>query len=108
MLADVANFYETIDHEKLNQDVVELTGDVLLAEAIQENLLSITGRAFGIPQGPRSSDALADLYLAGVDRELARSAIPFWRFNDDYLLTAQDAREPEALLLVPPTTPSTA
>lgn len=92
-MADVASFYEYVDHGQLSQDIVELTSDVDLAEAINELLAALVGRDFGIPQGPRPSDILADIYLAAVDRRLARAGAESWRYNDDFLIGAEDEHQ---------------
>ena len=93
VIADVSSFYEYVDHDVLEQDVVELTGDVDLATALRQALREITGREVGIPQGPRSSDLLADLYLSGVDRLVRRGGLDLHRFNDDFLFAAKDRSE---------------
>jgi Reverse transcriptase (RNA-dependent DNA polymerase) len=93
VMADVASYYEYVDHGRLGQDIVELTSDVDLAEAITELLAALIGRDFGIPQGPRPSDVLADVYLAAVDRRLARAGAESWRYNDDFLIGAKDEQQ---------------
>jgi len=97
-ITDVAAFYEYVDHSRLTQDIVELTGDVELASAIQDQLSEVMGREFGLPQGPRSSDILADLYLSAVDRALTRAGIQMWRFNDDFVLAASSERHAQLLI----------
>jgi Reverse transcriptase (RNA-dependent DNA polymerase) len=97
-LADVASYYEYVDHERLARDVIEWTADVDLADGICQMLATLVGRQFGIPQGPRPSDLLADLYLSAVDRDQARRGIKAWRYNDDFLIGA--GGEEQALLVL--------
>lgn len=87
-MADVASFYEYVDHELLGNEVVELTGDPSLATAIKGTLSELLGRRFGLPQGPHGSDVFANVYLSRVDRVLSRAGIVIARYNDDYLLEA--------------------
>ncbi|HVD40154.1 MAG TPA: RNA-directed DNA polymerase [Solirubrobacterales bacterium] len=97
-LADVASYYEYVDHDQLVRDIVDWTGDVDLADGIGQALTMLVGRQFGIPQGPRPSDVLADLYLSAIDRDQARRGVRAWRYNDDFLIGA--AGEEHALLLL--------
>jgi Reverse transcriptase (RNA-dependent DNA polymerase) len=86
--ADVASFYEYVDHDLLASEIVELTGDPGLASAVNTTLSEILGRRFGLPQGPHGSDIFASLYLSRVDRRLLRAGVALERFNDDYLIRA--------------------
>ena len=99
VIADVASFYEYVDHDVLEQDVVELTGDVELALALRESLRDLMGRDIGIPQGPRASDLIADLYLSGTDRVVQRAGLDLQRFNDDFLFAAADRSDAERQLV---------
>ncbi len=98
VLADVASCYEYVDHQLLAKDIVELTADIESAEALNGFLTRLMGREFGLPQGPRPSDVMAEIYLSTVDQELRRAGAEIWRSNDDYLLGASSGRE--ALLLL--------
>jgi len=89
--ADVASFYEYVDHDLLANEIVELTGDPGLAAAVKTALSEMLGRGFGLPQGPHGSDVFASLYLSRVDRRLIRAGVPITRFNDDYLIRASTA-----------------
>jgi hypothetical protein len=87
-MADVASFYEYVDHDLLANEIVELTGDSLLAVAVKDAMSELVGRNFGLPQGPQGSDVFASVYLSRVDRLLLRAGVDLIRFNDDYLLMA--------------------
>jgi hypothetical protein len=100
VMADVASFFEYVDHNILERDIVELAADVDLATAIREALLEVTGREVGIPQGPRSSDFLADLYLNATDRAAWRAGLDVHRFNDDYVFAAADHSDAQQKLVV--------
>ena len=88
-MADVASFYEYIDHDVLANEIVELTGDSRLAVAVKEVMSEIVGRSFGVPQGPRGSDIFASVYLSRVDRLMLRAGVIMRRFNDDYVIKAE-------------------
>lgn len=89
--ADIASFYEYVDHDLLANETVELTGDAELASAIKSTLSELMGRRFGLPQGPQGSDIFASVYLSRVDRVLMRAGVAVERFNDDYLFRAESA-----------------
>lgn len=88
-VADVASFYEYVDHDLLAGEILELTGDVHLAAAVKGAMSELLGRRFGLPQGPQGSDAFASMYLSRVDRRLLRAGVAIDRLNDDYLLRAE-------------------
>ena len=89
VMADIASFYEYVDHGVLEQDVVELAGDVELAAALRRVLGEIAQREVSLPQGPRASDLLADMYLSAVDRSAARAGLHLHRLNDDFVFAAE-------------------
>jgi hypothetical protein len=97
--ADVASFYEYVDHELLSREIVELAADVDLAYATSAFLAEITGRRYGLPQGPQGSDILASIYLSAVDRRLIRAGVRLERVNDDYLLRCGSLGEARRHLL---------
>lgn len=94
--ADVASFYEYVDHAVLTREILELTADVDVSYAVRDLLAEVMGRQHGLPQGPVGSDLLASLYLSAVDRRMLRAGVRLDRFNDDYLLrctTLAEARQ---------------
>jgi hypothetical protein len=98
--ADVASFYEYVDHETLSREIVELAADVELAYAVRDLLAEIMARNHGLPQGPQGSDLLATLFLSAVDRRLVRAGVRLDRFNDDYLLRCSTLPEARQHLLM--------
>jgi hypothetical protein len=96
--ADVASFYEYVDHARLRSEIVELTADVELADALDQLLAEAVDRQFGLPQGPRASDVLADVYLAPIDQQLDQAGIESWRYNDDFLLAGRNRQHSRLLL----------
>ena len=89
---DVNAYYEYVDHQRLEDELLELSGEDEAVTGLVELLGEAQGRASGLPQGPVASKSLADLYLSIVDRSLARRDIPFFRYSDDYRLPATSWR----------------
>lgn len=99
--ADVAAFYDYVDHEVLAHELVALTGDAELAQQVRKVLGSVLDRDFGLPQVHVGSDLLSELVIDKVDRALRRAGVPVWRFNDDFRLgaaTEADAQQAIELL----------
>jgi hypothetical protein len=93
LTTDVDSCFETISHRRLEDDLRALTDDDEAAAAIVRLLGDVVGCDTGLPQGPRGSRILADIYLSAVDRSLARRGVEFVRFNDDYAVHCTSARD---------------
>ncbi len=99
--ADVAGFYETISHDQLEDDLVQLTGERQVAKAISAFLSRVMNSPRGLPQGLLPSDTLATTYLQPLDAALLRQGFHHWRHGDDIRVAADtipDARESIALI----------
>jgi hypothetical protein len=57
VIADVAGFYESIDHQRLRQTLVKSGVASAEAEALEELLHIVMGTGRGLPQGIATSDA---------------------------------------------------
>ena len=82
--ADVAGFYESVDHERLLLILADAGVSASTRNAINEHLGELMHNNRGLPQGVETSDALATVYLAPVDSTLQRAGLRFWRHGDDY------------------------
>jgi hypothetical protein len=99
--ADIAAFYENIDHSLLAVLLVGQLGvPVTKARAIESLLSAVMGSSRGLPQGPASSVVLASAFLLGVDRELERMGIGFKRYADDYFFPAKSVAAGRTILQV--------
>jgi hypothetical protein len=98
--ADAASFYEYIEHERLAEEVLGLTGRPDLAQGIVEVLERWMGRSFGLPQGPASSSILADVYISPATRTLARAGLRFARYSDDFRILASNWPEARRAQLI--------
>jgi len=82
--ADVAAFYQYVDHERLVDEIVAQTGDDLAITAVVELLEAGSGRRFGLPQMQAPSDVLADAYVDPIRRSLVRNGHLAFRYADDF------------------------
>lgn len=88
LTADVAGFYESIDHGLLVERLSKVGAPSEPTRALASLLQSLMGSARGLPQGLAPSDPLASAYLSQVDEMLVRDKIDFVRHGDDYRFPA--------------------
>lgn len=86
--ADMAGYYESIDHKRLAVSLADAGVASDLRSAIGTHLGELMADDRGLPQGVETSNSLATLYLAPVDGALQRAGVQFWRHGDDYRLWA--------------------
>lgn len=97
--ADVANYYDSIDHAEL-----EVRLDAYLADDELTGLIMKFVRAAapkpgcGIPTGAPLSPLLSNLFLDQFDEEIARAGGRLIRYADDFLILARDRDRAETLL----------
>jgi hypothetical protein len=88
--ADIAGYYQYIDHERLIDEVIAQTGDDLAVSAAVEFIQESSGRRFGLPQMSQPSDTLADCYIDPIRRNLLRHEYPTFRYVDDFRVACTD------------------
>lgn len=88
IIADVSAFYESIDHERLVERLIQMTGRRQEAEALLELLKRAMGSQRGLPQGLAPSDPLATAYIAQVDFAMIRDGYRYYRHGDDIRVAA--------------------
>jgi hypothetical protein len=88
--ADVTGFYESIDHQLLQQILVKLTGMVELVDVLIDFLGQVMNAPRGLPQGLDTCDVLASAYLNEVDSEMLRTVDHYWRNGDDVRMTVSN------------------
>ncbi len=91
--ADIASYYQYVDHERMVDEVVARTGDDLAVSLAVELLGETSGRQFGLPQLSPVSDVLADIYIDPMRRHLVRSGFPVWSFADDFRVACRSYDE---------------
>lgn len=96
--ADIASYYQYIDHERLVDEVVAQSGDDLAVTLAVDLLREASSRRFGLPQLNLASDVLADLYIDPVRRDLTRGQFMVWRFADDFRVACRSYAEALAAL----------
>ena len=82
--SDVAAYYEFIDHELLEVELLSQTGEAPAIQALLELLGKVMGRRVGLPQIHKSSDILGDVYIDPVRRRLRRAGYDAYTYSDDF------------------------
>lgn len=96
--ADVAAFYEYVDHSVLLNELQVRTLAIEPADHLVHLLGEMQGRPFGIPQLLDPSDRLSELYISVLHRDLVRRGANVWHYNDDFRLTAKSYAEAQDTL----------
>jgi RNA-directed DNA polymerase len=103
--ADIANYFDTIPHEKLLEQVAQKVADssvlqlitAMLKQGVMEMLKYWTPLT-GTPQGAVISPLLANIYLNPLDHELAGSGYEMVRYADDFVILCRSQAEARAAL----------
>lgn len=88
--ADMASFYEYVDHAVLQREIALRSDATDLLPALMGLLGDVEAREFGVPQLLDSSDWLSDIYISIVERSLVRQGFELWRYNDDFRIGCRD------------------
>jgi hypothetical protein len=92
-ISDITGFYEMIEHERLRDILVSITGRREAVNALIEFLRRVMRNAKGIPQGLAASDPIATAYLSPVDSAMARECLNYSRHGDDIRIAAKSVSE---------------
>lgn len=87
---DVVAFYQYVDHRILADELLYLTGERELITLLMELLQETQQRDFGLPQALWPSHRLAEVYIATLDRQMARRGARVWRYSDDIRLACDN------------------
>jgi Reverse transcriptase (RNA-dependent DNA polymerase) len=97
--ADVAQFYESIEHVTLALFLsTHVDVSSLVARCIESLLGATMGMNRGLPQGPPGSEILGSAYLLPIDRTLVQRGERYVRYADDYFFPASTFGEGRAKL----------
>jgi hypothetical protein len=96
--ADITGFYESIDHERLRDVLIDLTGRRHEVNALIEFLSRVMQSTKGVPQGLDASDPLATAFLSSVDAHMARSGVTYFRHGDDIRICSSSRAEARSSL----------
>lgn len=101
VVADIASFYDTIDHGVLADSLAAGGADAATVKALTTFLAATMQRTVGLPQGLPASDPLATASLVRVDQALEAAGVRFLRHGDDYrfpVSTRLEARRAVSIL----------
>ena len=94
---DVVNFYPSINHKILGDQLRRKGADARAISLIERAITNPTGfdngnvSAVGVPQGLSISNILSMLYLEGLDQYFSKK-YQYFRYVDDILLIVSDAQ----------------
>jgi hypothetical protein len=84
VMTDLANYYASIDIDRLSRELLRRTGQWAQVEWLR-HFWTVTSDGFGgIPQMSPTSDIVADTYADLLHRALLRKGLAVWRFADDF------------------------
>ena len=101
MDADLKSYFDTIPHEKLmelveerisDRKVLELIGS-FLTQGVMESHKGWQPTERGTPQGAVVSPLLSNIYLNGLDHQMARKGYQMVRYADDFIVLCRSQEE---------------
>ena len=96
--ADIASYYDSIDHELLIDELIEQWGiEKAITSLLRDCLRMWTGQeegknySRGLPQGYQSSDFLATIFLFSADKQMIKNVdFNYIRYADDIRILTSD------------------
>lgn len=108
--ADIASFFDTVDHEKLlsalndeiaDGSVLKLIRHILTAGVVEPLAADVEPTRLGTPQGGPLSPLLANVYLHAFDEVMVAAGLGLVRYADDFVVfTKSKERADTAMLLI--------
>jgi RNA-directed DNA polymerase len=103
--ADLRSYFDTIPHARLMERIKERVSDGRVLELIEAYLHQDIVKEMekwrpsgGTPQGAVISPLLANLYLHGLDGQMAQKGYRMVRYADDFVVLCRSAEEAQAAL----------
>ena len=103
--ADLENYFDTIDHDRLMHEVERQVSDGpvlrLIRRYLEQDVLSGMEQwtpTRGTPQGAVLSPLLANIYLHPMDRQLRHLGYELVRYADDFVVLCRSEAEAQAAL----------
>ncbi|GAA2661112.1 hypothetical protein GCM10010400_19660 [Streptomyces aculeolatus] len=90
---DIANYFSSIDHSLMRDEIIARTGRAEIARHLCEFWRAIFGRDVGIPQMSEPSKMISELLVDNLHRNLVRRGFKVWRYADDFRITAQSRHQ---------------
>lgn len=97
--ADVASFYQYVDHDLLHEEIVNQTGHAGAADSILALLHGLNQKRVGLPQLYDPSDWLSEIMIDRVERSMIRAGYAVFRFNDDFRVACSSWGEANEAIL---------
>ena len=99
--ADLKSYFDTIPHEKLMELVEERISDrkvleliaSFLTQGVMESHKGWQPTERGTPQGAVVSPLLSNIYLNGLDHQMARKGYQMVRYADDFIVLCRSQEE---------------
>jgi len=103
---DLKSFFDTVNHDRLMQEVRKKVKDAcvlkLIAGYLKAGVEMQDGTReetpLGVPQGGPLSPLLANIVLTPLDKELEKRGHQFARYADDFLVMVKSARAAERVM----------
>lgn len=105
---DIDNFFDTIDHEILQNrlvatgtetEIVRLIMLCIQMGKVKQNSLEWVETEYGTPQGAVLSPILSNLYLHSFDQFAVSKNVPYVRYADDFLFLTETKEQAEEILV---------
>ena len=103
--ADLRSYFDTIPHARLMECIKERVSDGRVLELIEAYLHQDIVKEMekwrpsgGTPQGAVISPLLANIYLHGLDGQMAQKGYRMVRYADDFVVLCRSAEEAQAAL----------
>ena len=89
--ADIANYFESISHRQLKNDLTIWIDDERILRLLAKWLRTFGWRGRGVAQGAPISPLFANLYLHPLDRQVRAQGAEIVRYADDFVVLVRTA-----------------
>ena len=93
--ADIDDFFDSVDHDRLLDRLAESLTNGPLTELIAIWLQAASGNGRGLPQGSPISPLLSNLFLDRADETFEEAGLRLVRFADDFVLLTRNHENAE-------------
>jgi CRISPR-associated protein Cas1 len=94
--ADIANFFDEVDHQRLLHDLAIWIDDLRTYRLVSLWVRNFSDNGRGIAQGSPISPLLANVFLHPLDKQVIASGRRIVRYADDFLVLARSRDEAAA------------
>lgn len=99
LVADVANYFGSIDYQLLGRSLHELECDLDAISVVMNMLLewARAGNIMGLPIGPETCSVLGNAFLLPLDAALSGSGFTHFRYMDDIVVVGTHLQEQDVV-----------